>query len=123
MNAQLPTSAPGVLIGRSALLDDVCAEFDRRPAVVVITGEAGVGKSRLVRELLGRTTPPGAVTLIARCQESDGPSFPFAPIIEAIGSSEALAAALPAELPMVTGALRGLLPGLAGHLPPAPPPL
>src|SRR5690606_3347555 len=74
VNAQLPTPAPGVLIGRSALLDDVCAEFDRRPAVVVITGEAGVGKSRLVRELLGRTTPPGAVTLIARCQESDGPS-------------------------------------------------
>ncbi|MDX3341733.1 AAA family ATPase [Streptomyces sp. ME02-6979.5a] len=123
MNAQPPPSAPGVLIGRSALLDDVRVKFDRRPAVVVITGEVGVGKSRLVRELLRRATPPGAVTLIARCQESDGPSFPFAPIIEAIGSSEAPAAALPAELPPVTGALRGLLPDLADRLPPAPSPL
>ncbi|MFE7335989.1 helix-turn-helix transcriptional regulator [Streptomyces griseus] len=123
MNAQPPPSAPGVLIGRSALLDDVRAEFGRRPAVVVITGEAGVGKSRLVRELLRRATPPGAVTLIGRCQEPDGPSFPFAPIIEALGPSEALAAALPADLPTVTGALRGLLPDLAGRLPPAPPPL
>jgi DNA-binding CsgD family transcriptional regulator len=118
-----PASAPGVLIGRSALLDDVCAEFDRRPAVVVITGEAGVGKSRLVRELLRRTTSPGAVTLVARCQESDAPPVPFAPIIDAFSSSRAFAAALPATLPPVTGALRGLLPDLADRLAPAPPPL
>ncbi|NEE50639.1 ATP-binding protein, partial [Streptomyces sp. SID8455] len=68
VNADPPTSAPGVLIGRSALLDDLRPVLDRRPAVVVITGEAGVGKSRLVGELLTRTPPSGAVTLVARCQ-------------------------------------------------------
>ncbi|MEU2068242.1 helix-turn-helix transcriptional regulator [Streptomyces anulatus] len=135
MNAEPPPpSASGVLIGRSALLDDVCSEFDRRPAVVVITGEAGVGKSRLVQELLRRTLSPGAVTPVARCQESDAPSVPFAPIVEALSASRALATDLPAtlvadlptiltaDLPPVTGTLRGLLPDLAVRLPPAPSP-
>ncbi|MFH9294486.1 ATP-binding protein [Streptomyces sp. NPDC017520] len=122
-----PPTASGVLIGRSALLDDVCPEFDRRPAVVVITGEAGVGKSRLVQEILRRTASPGVVTLVARCQEPDAPSVPFAPIVEALSASGVLATDLPATLtadfPPVTGALRGLLSDLAVRLPPAPPPL
>ncbi len=118
VNADPPPSAPGVLIGRSALLDDLRSEIDRRPAVVVITGEAEVGKTRLVRELLRRTGSPGAATLVARCQESDAP-FPFAPLIEALSPS----GPLPPDLPPVTGALRGLLPDLADRLPPAPPPL
>ncbi|MEW1616112.1 MULTISPECIES: AAA family ATPase [unclassified Streptomyces] len=117
MNADPPTSAPGILVGRSALLDDLRAELDRRPAVVVITGEAGVGKSRLVRELLTRTPPSGTVRLVARCQESDA-SFPFAPLIGALSPCRPR----PADLPPVTGALRGLLPDLADLLPPVPPP-
>ncbi|WP_257133070.1 AAA family ATPase [Streptomyces sp. ms184] len=121
MNAEpSPPSAPGLLIGRSALLADVCSELDRRPAVAVITGEAGAGRSRFVHELLRRTTSPDAVTLVARCQEADTP-FPFAPLVEALnrfGSGP-----LPADLPPVTGALRALLPDLADRLPPAPPPL
>ncbi|MBM7055228.1 ATP-binding protein [Streptomyces durocortorensis] len=140
MNAEPPPSAPGPLIGRSQLLDAVCPELDRRPAVVVITGEAGVGKSRLVHELLQRTRSPGAVTLVARCQESEAP-FPFAPLIEALtGAPWPVTQVLPPSpqgvppvtqvlpptpqgLPPVTGALRGLLPDLADRLPPAPPPL
>ncbi|MEW2067820.1 AAA family ATPase [Streptomyces sp. NPDC007346] len=139
MNAYPPTSTPDVLIGRSTLLDELRSELDRRPAVVVITGEAGVGKSRLVRELLTRTPPSGSpgpsgplgppsppgssrssdtVTLVARCQPSDDP-FPFAPLIEALS----LCRPLPKDLPPVTGALRGVLPDLADLLPPAPPPL
>ncbi|MGW7093864.1 ATP-binding protein [Streptomyces sp. NPDC054874] len=130
MNAEPLPSAREVQIGRSALLDDLCSEFDRRPAVVVITGEPGVGKSRLVQELLRRTAKPGTVNLVARCQTPDAPPSPLAPIIEAFSPSRppepALPAgfmALPADLPQVTGALRGLLPDLADHLPPAPPPL
>lgn len=122
MNAEPspPPSAPGLLIGRSALLADVYAEFDRRPAVAVITGEAGAGKSRFVHELLRRTTSPDAVTLVARCQEADTP-FPFAPFVEVLNRFRS--GPLPADLPPVTGALHALLPDLADRLPPAPPPL
>ncbi|WYB33334.1 ATP-binding protein [Streptomyces sp. SM1P] len=75
MNAEpSPPSAPGLLIGRSALLDEVFPELGRRPAVAVITGEPGVGKSRFVHALLRRTTSSDAVTLVARCQEADTPS-------------------------------------------------
>ncbi|MFF4943180.1 ATP-binding protein [Streptomyces rubiginosohelvolus] len=121
MNAEpSPPSAPGLLIGRSALLDEVFPELGRRPAVAVITGEAGVGKSRFVHELLRRTTSPDAVTLVARCQEADTP-FPFAPLVEALNRFRP--GPLPADLPPVTGALHALLPDLADRLPPAPPPL
>ncbi|MFC9180957.1 AAA family ATPase [Streptomyces globisporus] len=121
MNAEpSPPSVPGLLIGRSALLDDVCPKLDRRPAVAVITGEAGAGKSRFVHELLRRTTSPDVVTLVARCQEADT-SFPFAPLVEALNRFRS--GPLPADLPPVTGALHALLPDLADRLPPAPPPL
>ncbi|MDJ1640399.1 ATP-binding protein [Streptomyces sp. J15] len=98
----------------------MCSELDRRPAVAVITGEPGVGKSRFVHELLRRTTAPDAVTLLARCQEADT-SFPFAPLVEAL--NRFCSGPLPADLPPVTGALHALLPDLADRLPPAPPAL
>ncbi|SCE60339.1 AAA ATPase domain-containing protein [Streptomyces sp. Termitarium-T10T-6] len=120
MNTEPSSSAPGLLAGRSALLDGMCPELDRRPAVAVITGEAGAGKSRFVQELLRRTTTPDAVTLVARCQEADTP-FPFAPLVEALNRFRS--GPLPADLPPVTGALHALLPDLAHRLPPAPPPL
>ncbi|MFF2861005.1 ATP-binding protein [Streptomyces rubiginosohelvolus] len=121
MNAEpSPPSAPGLLIGRSALLADVCSELDRRPAVAVITGEAGAGRSRFVHELLRRTTSPDAVSLVARCQEADT-LLPFAPLVEALNRFRS--GPPPADLPPVTGALHALLPDLADCLPPAPPPL
>lgn len=116
MNADPPIPLPGALIGRSALLDGLRPELGRRPSVVVITGEAGVGKSRLVRELLDGTPPSGA--LVARCQESDA-LFPYAPLLETLSRCRPR----PEDLPPVTGALRGLLPDLAALLPPALPPL
>ncbi|MFD3971018.1 ATP-binding protein [Streptomyces cyaneofuscatus] len=117
MNADPPIPLPAALTGRSALLDGLRPVLGRRPSVVVITGEAGVGKSRLVRELLTRTRSSGTPALTARCRESDAP-FPYAPLIEALSRCRPR----PEDLPPVTGALRGLLPELADLLPPAPPP-
>ncbi|MFZ4265238.1 ATP-binding protein [Streptomyces arboris] len=127
MNADPPIPLPAALTGRSALLDGLRPVLGRRPSVVVITGEAGVGKSRLVRELLTRTRSSGTPTLAARCQEPDAPfpyaqlpyaPLPYAPLIEALSRCRPR----PEDLPPVTGALCGLLPELADLLPPAPPP-
>ncbi|RST22534.1 LuxR family transcriptional regulator, partial [Streptomyces sp. WAC04770] len=75
-----------------------------------------VGKRRLVREPLARTPPSDPPALVARCRESDAP---FAPLVEVLARCRPRAG----HLPPVTGALRGLLPELAGLLPPAPLPV
>ena len=53
----LRVSSP-VLVGRAAEAAQLWAAFERAqagsPATVVVAGEAGVGKTRLVTELIGR---------------------------------------------------------------------
>jgi len=53
--------------------------------VVVITGEAGVGKSRLVNELRRRAAAIGSVVLYGECSEADV-ALPYLPFVEAIGN-------------------------------------
>jgi predicted ATPase len=62
-----------VLVGRSdqlSALDAALAETDRGlPQAVVVGGEAGVGKSRLVAEFADRARGSGARALIGGCLE------------------------------------------------------
>lgn len=55
-----------------------------KPAVVVVGGEAGVGKSRLVSEFLASAAATGVTVLTGGCIELSGSSLPFAPIMEAL---------------------------------------
>jgi len=58
-----------VLVGRGAelrTLEEAIAERGSRP-VVLVGGEAGVGKSRLVAELIARSTTTGAMTTVGSC--------------------------------------------------------
>ncbi len=89
------------------------------PAVAILEGEAGVGKTRLVRELLAHPALAGRCALVGNCHPLREP-FPFGPMIEALRGA---AAVLPRELSPVTGALRPLLPELSDRLPPLPEPL
>jgi hypothetical protein len=50
-----------------------------RPSAVVVAGEAGVGKTRLVREFADRSRGAGARVLIGGCLELGADGLPFAP--------------------------------------------
>ncbi len=54
------------------------------PAVVVVGGEAGVGKTRLVDEFARRCRAEGTRVLIGGCIELGEEGVPFAPVIQAL---------------------------------------
>ncbi|HYN18338.1 MAG TPA: ATP-binding protein, partial [Actinomycetes bacterium] len=54
------------------------------PTSVLIGGEAGVGKTRLVGELVAGARAAGATVLAGGCVELGGEGVPFAPLIEAM---------------------------------------
>ncbi|MGW0808255.1 helix-turn-helix transcriptional regulator [Nonomuraea sp. NPDC002799] len=108
------------LVGRVEELATLVAAVTGPPAVVSVEGEAGVGKTRLVTELLGRPEVAGRRALLGRCHPLRE-SFPLGPVIEAVrGIGDELRGL---RLSGVAGALRPLLPELAEVLPPAPDPL
>lgn len=92
---QLPWGARGMttqrtpLVGREAelarvdrLLADVMGDVSGRPAVLDISGEAGIGKSRLVHELCLGATRRGAAVLRGRATEYER-HIPFQPFTDA----------------------------------------
>ena len=54
------------------------------PNAVIIGGEAGVGKSRLVGELVRRAEESGAWALVGNCIEATDDGVPYSPIAEAL---------------------------------------
>jgi DNA-binding CsgD family transcriptional regulator len=74
-------------VGRTAelgrLSDALAAVSDGTRRVVLVAGEAGVGKTRLVEELLSRAEGEGAVPALGGCVDVAG-GLPFAPFAEAL---------------------------------------
>src|SRR6266511_538886 len=84
--------------------------------VVLVSGEAGVGKTRLLRELAA-TLPVGARVLAG--QASQGvPARPFQLLLEAIGPSVSTWRQVPQRLADREEPLRLLLRPILGHLEP-----
>ena len=115
-----------VLVGRQAELRSLSTALGNvlsgQQVTVLVGGEAGVGKSRLVNELIGEARAAGTRVLVGGCVELDGGGIPFAPVVEMI---RALAVELPKpELDAVFGAARGeigrLVPELEDDQPVAP---
>ncbi|MGV9821184.1 helix-turn-helix transcriptional regulator [Nocardia xishanensis] len=76
----------GVLVGRAAEVAELAdAVGDEQVAAVLIGGEAGIGKSRLVAEFSGRLDS-SVLTMVGRCPESGGTVVPFAPFVAALPS-------------------------------------
>lgn len=106
------------LVGRADEVRRLVEAISTRPALVTVEGEAGIGKTRLVEELM--RVAPGGRRLVGRCH-GIREAFPLGPVIEAVRQVEPELARLP--LTGVAGALRPVLPELAGVLPPEPAPL
>jgi DNA-binding CsgD family transcriptional regulator/tetratricopeptide (TPR) repeat protein len=73
-----------VFVGRDAELAALTAALDAavagEPTVVLLGGEAGVGKTRLVEEAAGRANDAGARVLAGSCIEMGGEGLPFGPL-------------------------------------------
>ncbi len=72
------------LVGRDAdvlRLDEcACLAMDSVPGLVLVKGEAGIGKTRLTTEWTSRQRATGAVVAVGRCVEVSGEELPYAPI-------------------------------------------
>jgi DNA-binding CsgD family transcriptional regulator len=106
-------------VGRQRELSLLVAALQRPPAVVLVEGEAGIGKSRLVREVSAVLGRQGRHTLTGYCHPLREP-VPYGPVIDALSKAGPLLPS-PADIPRSAGALAPLLPDLADRLP-APPP-
>jgi class 3 adenylate cyclase/tetratricopeptide (TPR) repeat protein len=77
------------LVGRqpeiSLLEDALLAALRGDGGVVIVGGEAGMGKTRLVTELVARARRRGAVVVSGACSEAEL-SLPYLPFLEAIGN-------------------------------------
>ena len=91
------------LVGRGEELAFLGEAFERaaagHPSVALVGGEAGVGKTRLVRELAGTVRRSGAQVWTGHCPPHGEYVMPFAPIVQILhAATPSLDAALVREL-------------------------
>ena len=132
----MPASASAaVMVGRRAELDALLAAFDLgavgHPRAVVIRGEAGIGKTRLIQEFLAAVAVAPAATDVrlvvatGQCVDLGPIGAPFTPIrrllhelYTAVGAEAVREAA---GSPAVVATLGTLIPELAGENAALPP--
>jgi DNA-binding CsgD family transcriptional regulator/tetratricopeptide (TPR) repeat protein len=113
------TLSSPILIGRAAELAALDVAMSRaeegQPSVVLVTGDAGLGKTRLVAEFAAGIRARDVRVLSGASLDLGGDGLPFGPFLEALRSLGAEMA--PAELARLLGPigteLAGLAPGFA----------
>ncbi|AIY00365.1 hypothetical protein ART_0766 [Arthrobacter sp. PAMC 25486] len=88
------TLLPGVRTTRPVGREDQLSQLQQRweracagnPGLVLVTGDAGVGKTRLLATLLAAATAGNAVTAYARCFDGAG-SVPLSPVASWLGNA------------------------------------
>lgn len=112
------------LSGRSSELEGILRAWEGTMRgslrILLVSGEAGVGKTRLVSEAARRAHQQGTVVLFGHCDEDMGVAFQ--PFVEAL--NQALASSPPREsLGRYAGELARLVPDLDKSFPSLEPPL
>ncbi|MDN5859235.1 MAG: AAA family ATPase, partial [Pseudonocardia sp.] len=99
------------LVGRGAELAELESALSRavsgHPSGILLAGDAGVGKSRMVAETVERAGAAGFTVLVGRCLDTADAALPYLPFTEIASSLAAARPEIVAEQP----ALRSLLPG------------
>ncbi|GAA1962343.1 ATP-binding protein [Kitasatospora viridis] len=115
---ELPSTQGLVFAGRGRELRALLGALGLRPAVVLVEGEAGIGKSRLVAEAALVLRAQGVRVILGGCHPLREP-LPYGPVIDAL---RAVGPWLPPvdRISRSVGVLAPLLPDLADRLP-APP--
>ena len=112
-----------------ALLDELLGEARAgEPVTVLICGEAGAGKTRLVDEVVAATRDRGTRTLEGSCAPVGGTSFAFAPFVAALRPvvEELVAPGRDSGrsvAPRLARLVSGTVEGAASRDPPSPDPL
>ena len=86
-------TAPEELIGREATLARVAELVDRLASgrqVVTVLGEPGIGKTRLVQEVLARATDRGVTGVVGQCHQGDvAPAlWPWTQVVRALAAHD-----------------------------------
>ncbi|GAA1234299.1 LuxR family transcriptional regulator [Kitasatospora nipponensis] len=105
-------------MGRENELRSLLAALREGPSVVFVEGEAGIGKSRLLREAEDRLRAGGTPVLRGACHPLREP-LPFGPAVDALRGGWTLFASS-ARFGPATAVLAPYLPELADRLPPVP---
>ena len=75
----------GAFVGRVAELDRLVSALaalpERGAATVLLGGDAGMGKSRLIEEFCARARDGGALVAVGACTPAEGGGLPYGPVV------------------------------------------
>jgi DNA-binding NarL/FixJ family response regulator len=109
---------PTPLVGRAVELGELELLLDGSPErAAIVSGDAGVGKTRLLAELIDRAEQAGALCLAGHCLDFGDANLPYLPFGEAFGRLAAAEPGLAEQLRSRFSPIRPLLPAGTGALP------
>jgi DNA-binding CsgD family transcriptional regulator/tetratricopeptide (TPR) repeat protein len=114
--------ASPAFVGRAAELARLEAAYQRaaggEPNTVIVGGEAGIGKSRLIEAFAERVRAAGVRVIVGSCLDLGEAGLPYAPLIEALRTllRETEPGALPALLGPGRAELARLLPEIGSRV-------
>src|SRR5919201_1114177 len=101
--------SPRPFVGRVRELADLGAAVDRATvgwgSLTLVTGEPGIGKTRLISELGARAATRGVAVVTGRCWEEGGapPYWPWIQVLRGLGGDLEALAARPTSADVVAG--------------------